>query len=237
MNGRLDIVFGAAASAVVHALLFLAPSDWAFLEPPQLIVAKGRTSIEIGFARRPARLAETPHVEKVEEAPRAQTRPPDIPPPPPPRPEDISIPRPRDVEPPPLAQPGPERPEAVEPTPPPDVGSDVPRGVTAARVIGDARPRYPEDARQRGIEGTVELLVEVLPQGRAGAVVMKKSSGSWRLDRAAEDFYRTEARFIPARRLGRPVSYTLHYAVRFELTDEERESVRSSAGENPEPEQ
>ena len=93
-----------------------------------------------------------------------------------------------------------------------------------------AKPVYPEYCRAHGIEGVVALLIEVLPSGRAGAVIVKSSSGSWRLDRAAEKFSLDVARYSPARRFGRPVRSSLTLNVRFELTDEERGGLEPGPG-------
>jgi outer membrane biosynthesis protein TonB len=50
------------------------------------------------------------------------------------------------------------------------------------RYLNAARPSYPLMARMRGYEGMVLLAVQVLPDGRAGEVRIKKSSGYALLD-------------------------------------------------------
>lgn len=50
-----------------------------------------------------------------------------------------------------------------------------------------ARKRYPEQARQRGDEGTVGVRFTVDPTGRVLDVAITRSSGSTLLDNAARD--------------------------------------------------
>jgi protein TonB len=78
------------------------------------------------------------------------------------------------------------------------------------------KPRYPEAARRRGIEGTVLLKVRVTEQGRVEAVQVERSAGYSELDESA-----TEAvqrwRFEPARRSGEPVAVWVLIPVEFRL--------------------
>jgi protein TonB len=78
------------------------------------------------------------------------------------------------------------------------------------------KPRYPEAARQKGIEGTVLLKVRVTEQGRVESVQIERSAGHPELDQSA-----TEAvqrwRFQPARRSGAPVAVWVLIPVEFRL--------------------
>lgn len=57
--------------------------------------------------------------------------------------------------------------------------------VSAGVRSNNAPPRYPRSARRQGLEGTVELMVRVLANGRAGTVRVERSSGHQVLDDAA----------------------------------------------------
>jgi protein TonB len=78
------------------------------------------------------------------------------------------------------------------------------------------KPRYPEFARRRGLEGTVLLNVRVTERGRVETVQVERSSGHTEFDEAA-----TEAvqrwRFEPARRSGEPVAVWVLVPVEFRL--------------------
>jgi len=80
------------------------------------------------------------------------------------------------------------------------------------------RPEYPREARKFGWEGTVLLIVEVLPDGNAGKIEIKESSGHSVLDRAAIQAIR-KWRFTPAQRQGTPVPATTELPVIFRLKD------------------
>ncbi|MDR1228493.1 MAG: energy transducer TonB [Azoarcus sp.] len=80
--------------------------------------------------------------------------------------------------------------------------------VTAARYDADylhnPRPPYPPMSRRLGEQGTVTLRAYVLPDGSAGKVEIRKSSGSARLDEAARTAI-MKWRFEPARMGSKPV--------------------------------
>ncbi|MFQ5829278.1 MAG: energy transducer TonB [Candidatus Methylomirabilia bacterium] len=78
------------------------------------------------------------------------------------------------------------------------------------------KPPYPEAARARETEGTVFLLLQVLPDGRVGEVKVKKSSGSRLLDEAAVKAASSWT-FTPARRGPTPVEALVEAPVKFEL--------------------
>ena len=77
----------------------------------------------------------------------------------------------------------------------------------SARPIGgyQVKPRYPESARRRGIEGTVLLQMRITAQGRVEDVQVVRSAGYPELDESAMEAVR-RWRFEPARRNGAPVA-------------------------------
>jgi protein TonB len=79
-------------------------------------------------------------------------------------------------------------------------------GGISARPIGgyQVKPRYPESARRRGIEGTVLLKMRITAQGRVEDVQVVRSAGYPELDESAMEAVR-RWRFEPARRNGEPV--------------------------------
>ena len=80
-------------------------------------------------------------------------------------------------------------------------------GGISARPIGgyQVKPRYPESARRRGIEGTVLLKMRITAQGRVEDVQVVRSAGYPDLDESAIEAVR-RWRFEPARRNGEPVA-------------------------------
>ena len=101
-------------------------------------------------------------------------------------------------------QPAPAAPVAsqpdVKPAPP---APPAPEPLTQARFDADylanPAPPYPPLSRRMSEEGKVILRVSVTPQGTAESVEIKTSSGSQRLDEAAQKTVRNW-RFIPAKR-------------------------------------
>jgi protein TonB len=77
-------------------------------------------------------------------------------------------------------------------------------------------PRYPDEARKNGIEGTVILRVEVRENGTVGTIVVFQSSGAAVLDRAAIDAVATW-HFEPSRVNGRSQPSTVALPIRFVL--------------------
>ncbi len=82
-------------------------------------------------------------------------------------------------------------------------------------VIGDVRIPYPEDARSRGIEGTVVLSVLVDETGRVQSVKVLSGPGAG-LDQAAAKAVE-RIRFRPAMRKGQPVPAQITYRYTFLL--------------------
>jgi periplasmic protein TonB len=85
-----------------------------------------------------------------------------------------------------------------------------------ADYLSNPAPAYPSASRRLGEEGTVRLRVRVDPAGLATEIVLARSSGYIRLDRAAREAV-SEWRFVPARQGEQqvagwvvvPVSFTL----------------------------
>ena len=82
-------------------------------------------------------------------------------------------------------------------------------------VIGDFRIPYPEDARSRGIEGTVVLSVLVDESGKVRSVKLISGPGAG-LDQAALKAVE-RIRFRPATRKGQPVAAQITYRYTFLL--------------------
>ena len=87
-----------------------------------------------------------------------------------------------------------------------------------AEATGNVQPIYPEQARQRRIEGRVVLRIVVSPQGRTASASVAKSSGSAILDQAALDAVR-DYRFIPASQGGVAVVGIADLPFNFRLED------------------
>ena len=148
---------------------------------------------------------------------------------PPPRPEPV--PTPEFMEPtlPPLYAPDPVielPPEPIERAPTVDYEpQSAPRVVPtreATQLQIDPRrpltpPVYPTISRRLGEEGSVLLLIYVMPDGRVGDVKIKRSSGHPRLDEAAVAAARKGWRFKPATQGGAAVAAWGQYAVAFKL--------------------
>lgn len=88
-------------------------------------------------------------------------------------------------------------------------------GVAPPRLIHEERPRYTEDARQRGITGDVLLEIIVLRDGSVGDVRLLRRLGAG-LDEQAIQAVR-QWRFSPAEKSGTPVDVVVEVAVEFNL--------------------
>ena len=103
----------------------------------------------------------------------------------------------------------------THPSPPPAADRDA--GVTRGAFAVDLpAPRYPLQSRRLGEEGLVLLEVEVLANGRTGAVRVIRAPRYARLRAAAIDAVR-RARFAPARRHGEPITSAILVPIRFRL--------------------
>jgi len=115
-------------------------------------------------------------------------------------------------------------PAAARPTP--ELAGDqllaaLPRGgnsgaFIAPRLTAPKKPRYPEAARQAGIEGTVLVKAFVLADGSVREARVERSAGNAALDSAALRTIR-ESRFTPAHRGGKPVPVWVEVPIDFRL--------------------
>jgi protein TonB len=87
---------------------------------------------------------------------------------------------------------------------------------TAARYGQNPVPPYPSEARRRGWEGTVLLMVEILESGRPERITIKESSGHSVLDEAALGAVERWT-FVPAQRDGKPVRSVAEVPIVFSL--------------------
>ncbi len=147
----------------------------------------------------------------------AQMQQADITPPP------LEKPKPKKIEPEPVPADEPALKEVapVEPaqtaTPPSPVQLDAEPDYRAD-YLNNPRPPYPMVARRMGYNGKVILNVEVLAEGRAGQVLLHKSSGYDILDNAALQTVKTW-KFSPAKRLGQPVTQWFLVPIKFSLEE------------------
>ncbi|MBI3696152.1 MAG: M56 family metallopeptidase [Acidobacteria bacterium] len=91
-------------------------------------------------------------------------------------------------------------------------------GVTAPRLIERVEPKYTEEAKDAGIQGQVELSVEVEPDGRIHKINVNKSLDPGLDERAMEAI--RQWRFEPARKDGKPVTVRALISINFRLADE-----------------
>ncbi|UNK49687.1 energy transducer TonB [Lysobacter sp. S4-A87] len=120
---------------------------------------------------------------------------------------------------------GDEQPRLVEtrpPAPPPTLPQPAPAATASTAtsrpepVPGQTpSPRYPAQALRRGESGTVNVRVEIGPDGVPAQVSVEGSSGSRHLDRAAVDAVR-RWHFRPATSNGQPVSGSVIVPIRFD---------------------
>jgi protein TonB len=105
-------------------------------------------------------------------------------------------------------------------TPPPQAAISNSGQVTLPRTdaahMNNPKPVYPAVSRRLSEQGTVQLSVYILPDGKVGEVQLKVSSGYPRLDQSAIDAVRAW-RYIPARRGNEPIPYWYTQPVRFSL--------------------
>jgi protein TonB len=87
-----------------------------------------------------------------------------------------------------------------------------------AAYLNNPRPAYPLLAIRQGAQGQVLLLVEVLPDGRAGRIEVEKLSGHAMLDAAAMNAVRAW-RFTPARKDGLLTTQTVRIPIHFNLKE------------------
>jgi protein TonB len=91
-------------------------------------------------------------------------------------------------------------------------------GTGSPKYAENPKPPYPQEARDKGYQGTVRLKVEVLPDGRAGEIELKESCGFGVLDQSALDTVK-KWRFIPATKGKTPISCWVIVPITFQLKD------------------
>lgn len=101
-----------------------------------------------------------------------------------------------------------------------DGQSDEEAGVIPREAVCP-RPKYPQMARQRGLQGKGELQFEVLPDGSVGEIFIVKSTGFPVLDQAAMENIKQSCEFFPGRRQGEPVKMWARKSFKFVLEEAE----------------
>jgi len=132
----------------------------------------------------------------------------------------LEKPKPKEVEPEPAEEPAVKEvapPVQQTATPPSPVQLDAEPDYRAD-YLNNPRPPYPMVARRMGYNGRVMLNVEVLAEGRAGQVLLHKSSGYDILDNAALQTVKTW-KFSPAKRFGQPVTQWFLVPIKFSLEE------------------
>lgn len=84
--------------------------------------------------------------------------------------------------------------------------------------IAQPKPDYPELARQRGLQGTTILHIELLADGTVGNVKIAESSGHPILDTAAQEAVK-QWRHKPATHNGAPITRWVQLGITFGLDD------------------
>ena len=116
----------------------------------------------------------------------------------------------------PRRQPAPEPPLPPSPSPPSPVSVAAPPSTPVGVAVGNPAPRYPREARRRGVEGRVVVRVAVDAEGAASRAWVHRSSGHRMLDRAALSAV-SEWRFLPAHTGGQSVAGIVDVPVSFRL--------------------
>nr|WP_164989796.1 energy transducer TonB [Pseudomonas syringae] len=152
-----------------------------------------------------------------------QTAQPDVPEVAPQVPEmTIELTSPTPPAPTPAAAPSPPAPPTPAPAPPAPAAPPAPvkesAAVSGLASLGNPPPEYPGLALRRSWEGRVILRIKVLPNGRAGAVEVTKSSGKPVLDEAAVEAVRNW-KFIPAKRGDTPIEGFATQTIDFKLPE------------------
>ncbi|MEN0036494.1 MAG: energy transducer TonB [Cellvibrio sp.] len=140
-------------------------------------------------------------------------------PPPPPKvepPKPVQKPKEKIAEP----KPVPVVEKAVEPPPPPPPPAPPPITPATANpgYLRNPAPEYPEQAVERGWEGTVILNVHVLGNGKPDSVEIKTSSGRKVLDTAAVQTVKRWS-FVPAKQGETPVESWVEVPIDFKLSN------------------
>lgn len=194
------------------------------VEPPEV------PPMVIEFAAAPPPPVEEPPEPEPEPTPEPVVEPPPpveelaVKPPPPPKPKP---PPPRPVPPPPPVETPPPvsvPPAAVETPPTPPVPASPPPAEPApitpptanAGYLRNPAPAYPAIAQRRNWEGTVELRVHVLANGRPSEIQIQTSSGRQALDAAAVQAVQKWT-FVPAKQGDRTLDGWVTVPIDFRL--------------------
>ncbi len=97
-------------------------------------------------------------------------------------------------------------------------GPDETSLLSVSRYREKPQPDYPQASRQRGEEGRVLITVEILENGSAGKLILKRSSGYPLLDQAALKAVR-KSKFNPAVRNNVRIRSWGDVPIRFKLED------------------
>lgn len=229
---RRGALLGLIVAAHVGGLALLArladePPAPAELVPIQVALIEAPALVEPAPAPPPEPVVEPPRPPEPEPPP--VVRPPE--PTPPPKPVvRKATPKPVVKKPAPVIESPTALSAAEEPVPPPPPApappaatpamTAAPAAVTAARFdaayLNNPRPAYPMLSRRLREEGQVMLRVLVSPEGQPARVELRTSSGSERLDRAAQEAV-ARWRFVPARRGDTPIEAWVLVPIVFKL--------------------
>ena len=88
-------------------------------------------------------------------------------------------------------------------------------GVSEPRVVSQTQPEYSDDGRKARIQGTVELLIIVTPEGKAQIEQVRKSLG-YGLDQKAIEAVK-KWQFIAGKKDGKPLATYVSVLVNFSL--------------------
>lgn len=183
------------------------------VEPPEI------PPMVIEFA-----VAPPPPPPPVEEPPPPEPIPEPIVEPPPPPVEELAVKPPPPPKPkPPPPQPAPPPPPVETPPPPPVPAPPAPPEpapitppTANAGYLRNPAPAYPAIAQRRNWEGTVQLRVHVLANGRPGQIQIQTSSGRQALDDAAVQAVRNWT-FVPAKQGDRTLDGWVTVPIDFRL--------------------
>jgi periplasmic protein TonB len=181
--------------------------------PAQAVRPAGQPTVELGRVER----TDEPHLTALLAS---RTAEPDVPAAPPAPPRELAAAAPTgDRQPTPLIAAPSARPTlppagGLQAALPPAAGNAG--AFVAPRLTAPKRPRYPEAARQAGVEGTVLVKAYILADGSVRDALVARSAGNSALDGAALRTIR-ESRFTPAQRGGRPVPVWVEVPIDFRL--------------------
>jgi protein TonB len=178
----------ASGAVLVHALVIVALVGWSATR----LETRAPDPLPVSIVFEPSRDAPREHVTAATSVPLALT---------------MAVDPLREVQVVPLTIEVPAAEVAVSIAPPVADSGSLPARVAdnEADLLANPVPVYPRESRARRETGTVYLRVLVTPTGAAAQVLVHRSSGHERLDRAALVAVR-HWRFVPARRNGVAVS-------------------------------